>query len=359
LFLVAAGAQAQQTAGNFAPTVTVPIPAASTAAVPPLVLYSGVALDASGKSVTSPASITFLIFNEATGGEPLFTETQGVALDTTGHYKVTLGATLTQGLPPQLFSIGEARWLVVQVAGEQPQPRGLLVSVPYALKAADAETLGGLPASAFALAGQNTRASVVSAGITPDIVSNVTTTGGTSGYVPVFSGAATVVDSPIFILGTNTGIGTATPSQTLDVNGPTAFRGNANFFWNGSATASKGANSSSLTFSAESYDSSTAKPIRPYFSILAEAAGNNTASPSATLNLQYSNGTTLAETGLYINSNGTFHFAPGSDICRRTHHRCRQCQRLRPRGLILCHRIGQQRQRLFRFFRTLRRHRRP
>src|SRR3990170_1578308 len=34
----------------------------------------------------------------------------------------------------------------------EEQPRILLVSVPYALKAADAETLGGKPASAFVLA---------------------------------------------------------------------------------------------------------------------------------------------------------------------------------------------------------------
>src|SRR5258708_37647341 len=40
----------------------------------------------------------------------------------------------------------------VSVNGEQEQPRVLLLSVPYALKAADAETIGGLPPSAFVLA---------------------------------------------------------------------------------------------------------------------------------------------------------------------------------------------------------------
>jgi hypothetical protein len=94
-----------------------------------------------------------MIFKNETGGEPLFAETQTVALDSTGHYKVQLGATLPNGLPQDLFSTGEARWLEVQVAGEAPQPRALLVSVPYALKAGDATTLGGLPASAYALAG--------------------------------------------------------------------------------------------------------------------------------------------------------------------------------------------------------------
>src|SRR5712692_1090739 len=50
----------------------------------------------------------------------------------------------------------ESRWLgaQVQLPGEVEQPRVFLVSVPYALKAADAETLGGKPASVFLTAEQ-------------------------------------------------------------------------------------------------------------------------------------------------------------------------------------------------------------
>jgi len=47
---------------------------------------------------------------------------------------------------------GEARWLGVQPEGQTEQPPILLLGVPYALKAGDAETWGGLPASAFVLA---------------------------------------------------------------------------------------------------------------------------------------------------------------------------------------------------------------
>ena len=57
------------------------------------------------------------------------------------------------GLPLQLFATGAARWLGVQAEGQAEGPRVLLASAPYALKAADAETLGGLPVSAFALVG--------------------------------------------------------------------------------------------------------------------------------------------------------------------------------------------------------------
>ncbi len=119
--------------------------ASANTAVPPLVPYSGVALDASGKSVASPTSITFLVFKDETGGEPLFAETQGVAVDASGHYQAQLGATLANGLPSDLFSTGDARWLEVQIVGQAPQPRVLIASVPYALKPADAATLGGLP----------------------------------------------------------------------------------------------------------------------------------------------------------------------------------------------------------------------
>jgi hypothetical protein len=132
-----------------------PIAASAPTTVPPLIPYNGVARSFDGKPLTGQASITFLIFKEESGGEPLFTETQDVVLDKAADYKVQLGATLSDGLPCELFSTGEARWFEVQIAEEKSQSRVLLVSVPYALKAADAATLGGLPASAFVLVGSN------------------------------------------------------------------------------------------------------------------------------------------------------------------------------------------------------------
>src|SRR6202041_3147342 len=76
-------------------------------------------------------------------------ETQNVQADAGGHYTVLLGSTKAEGLPAELFASGQARWIGVQVEQEGEQARTLLVSAPYALKAGDAETLGGLPASAF------------------------------------------------------------------------------------------------------------------------------------------------------------------------------------------------------------------
>src|ERR1700690_113665 len=135
-----------------------------TAVVPSMVNFPGTLADSVGKPMTGVVGVTFLLYREPQGGAPLWMETQNVRPDKSGHYSVMLGSTTAQGLPEDVFVSGEARWLGVQVQGQDEQPRVLLVAVPYALKAHDAETIGGLPASAFMLAPQtNSSISPVSA----------------------------------------------------------------------------------------------------------------------------------------------------------------------------------------------------
>ncbi|MGO9275186.1 MAG: hypothetical protein ACLQOO_33955 [Terriglobia bacterium] len=100
-------------------------------------------------------AVTFSLYELQEGGGPLWSELQKVQLDEQGRYTVLLGATQPEGLPLDLFTSGKALWLGVQpqLPGATEQPRVLLVAVPYALKAADSDTLGGKPASAYALAG--------------------------------------------------------------------------------------------------------------------------------------------------------------------------------------------------------------
>ena len=124
----------------------------SPAVVPRLVNYSGRVIDADGKPLAGIAGVTFSIYKDEYEGSPLWLETQNVTADSKGNYTIQLGATQSEGLPLELFTSGEARWLGVRVNGGEEQPRVLLLSVPYALKAADAETVGGLPPSAFMLA---------------------------------------------------------------------------------------------------------------------------------------------------------------------------------------------------------------
>jgi trimeric autotransporter adhesin len=120
-------------------------------AVPRLVRVRGTLRPANGLPVGQVESATLSIYREKQGGTPLWQETQNVNLDANGQYTAMLGMTQQDGVPVELFSSGEPRWLGVQFnrPGEVEQPRVQLVSVPYALKASDAETLGGLPASAY------------------------------------------------------------------------------------------------------------------------------------------------------------------------------------------------------------------
>jgi len=92
----------------------------------------------------------FALYSEQSGGAPLWQELQNVAVDASGQYAALLGSATPGGIPADgVFSGNEARWFGVQVLGEAEQPRVLLASVPYAVKAGDSDGLGGLPASAF------------------------------------------------------------------------------------------------------------------------------------------------------------------------------------------------------------------
>jgi Chaperone of endosialidase len=314
-----------QTAQNLN-TQPVPLAASAATAVPALVPFSGSLTEPDGKSLSGETAITFMIFKDQTGGEPLFAETQAVTPDASGHYRVQLGATLANGLPADLFASGEARWLEIQAAGQTPQPRVLMTSVPYALKAADSATLGGLPASAFVLAGSKAATDLATAAVSAGTTtaSTVTTTGGIAGYVPEFTGASTIADSPVFINGANIGIGTTTPTASLDVNGTALISGaltanggatiggSLELAPTGTATAAAGDNSQMLKFYASAYNSTSSAVVNPRFEWQAAVTGNDTAAPSATLNLLSSTTSAGAtNTGFSFNANGTINFAKG------------------------------------------------
>ena len=124
------------------------------AVVPRMIRFRGVLQNLAGKPGAGPVDVTFSLYTDEASGSPLWFETQTVQADSLGRYTVLLGAMTPAGVPIELFTSGEAHWLGVQVSNLPEQPRALLVSVPYAMKAGDAETLGGKPASAFMLASQ-------------------------------------------------------------------------------------------------------------------------------------------------------------------------------------------------------------
>ena len=161
-------------------------------------------------------------------------EIQNVQPSKSGRYSVMLGSTSSAGLPQDVFVTGEARWLGVQAEGQAEQPRVLLVAVPYALKAGDAETIGGLPPSAFVLANRSQGAASgakagsppASAGVQKNSVppANPDVTGkGLVDYIPMWNTTTDIVDSVIFQKSSEIGINTTTPAATLDVNGKATF----------------------------------------------------------------------------------------------------------------------------------------
>src|SRR5712692_10460502 len=128
--------------------------AAALAPVPRLVWFSGTFHPANGLPLAPVETVTVTVYRDREGGDALWQETQTVTVTADGRYTMLLGSTSSDGLPLDLFTAGEPRWIGIRFnrPGEVEQPRVHLASVPYALKAADAETLGGKPASAYILA---------------------------------------------------------------------------------------------------------------------------------------------------------------------------------------------------------------
>jgi hypothetical protein len=292
-------------------------PAPASTAVPNLINFNGTLPDALGKLT----SVTFLLYKDQTGGAPLWMETQNVNAGKTGHYTVTLGSTTSAGLPEDLFASGEARWLGVQVQGQPEQARVLLVAVPYALKSRDAETLGGLPASAFMIAAP--AASVSTSEVPPSGINGSvppppgTITGtGAAGFLPGFTAATTLGNSAVFQVGASPtakiGINTKTPAAALDVKGTATVRGVLALPPTAASTAAAGTNSQAFNLIASAFNKTTSTATNEVFAWRAEPTGNNTPAPKANLALLFGQGATApAETGLKISNKGVIAFAAG------------------------------------------------
>jgi hypothetical protein len=202
------------------------------------VKFSGTLKDINGNPLTSITGVTFALYSQQTGGAPLWLETQNVQPDKSGRYTVTLGSTKPEGLETDLFVSEHAQWLGIQPQGLEEQARVLLVSVPYAFKAGDAETLGGKPASAFMPANQPASSASLASSSSSTTSSNpgsnsgntssaVALTGtGAANFIPKWTSTSNLGNSKIFQGTTgNVGIGTTAPTATLDVSGGTFLSG--------------------------------------------------------------------------------------------------------------------------------------
>ncbi|MEO8726237.1 MAG: hypothetical protein ABI383_08940 [Acidobacteriaceae bacterium] len=140
--------------------------------LPSILRYSGYLTDSQGNPVIGSHSVTAVLYTTQQGGSPLWQETQQITTDASGHYSLLLGVTTPGGVPLDLFLSGEARWIAVQSPDSIRVSRALLASVPYALKAHDADSVGGIPASQLMRINPDLNTQTMQAqqntGVTPD-----------------------------------------------------------------------------------------------------------------------------------------------------------------------------------------------
>jgi hypothetical protein len=203
---------------------------AAPAAVPRVITLTGVFQPADGQPPRDVETVTLALYAEPTGGVPLWQETQNVAVDATGRYALLLGAMSADGIPREVLTAG-ARWLgtTFDRPGEVERPRVQLTSVPYTLRAADAETLGGRPASAYLLApsaatgedpttaGATGPLTTTAAGLAPSAPAPQALQSGTVNFLAKYFTTADVGSSTVFESNGLVGIGTAAPFDSLHV----------------------------------------------------------------------------------------------------------------------------------------------
>ena len=134
----------------------------------------GVLHTVTGEPRSGEVSLVLSIYADRDSAEALFAEEQTVVLREDGRYEIALGATSELGLPAELFGAHGARWVGIAEKGDLEQPRFMLVSVPYATKALDADAVGGRPVKDFVLAEELDEkvASVLAGGRAADAAQN-------------------------------------------------------------------------------------------------------------------------------------------------------------------------------------------
>ncbi|MFA6431656.1 MAG: hypothetical protein WCV91_04685 [Candidatus Margulisiibacteriota bacterium] len=123
----------------------------SASAVPLQISYQGELKDKAGNAVSSfGLPMVLSIYSGASGGVPLWSETQAPVVVENGFYSVLIGSVTP--LTASIFD-GSSRYLGVAVNGDAEMvPRMPLISVPYAFSTTSAEKVNNIEASTSAAA---------------------------------------------------------------------------------------------------------------------------------------------------------------------------------------------------------------
>lgn len=109
---------------------------AALADVPLIVVHEGTLRDGTGQPVTSATSLTFRLFDDATGGTAFFSETLNVSPEADGSYRAILG----QGVSLTSTLLDRSTAFLEIVAGSTVLgPRLEVAAVPYAIRASGAD----------------------------------------------------------------------------------------------------------------------------------------------------------------------------------------------------------------------------
>ncbi|MCX7019661.1 MAG: glycosyl hydrolase family 28-related protein [bacterium] len=188
--------------------------------VPPTMNYQGVLKDPVTGNPKPPGrySMVFRVWDSETSsssGNMKWEESQSVAVDAHGLFAAELGTV--NPFSVSVLNAGEA-WIDVAVDGHLMPPRRRLTSAPFALRAGDADSLEGHPASDFVL--KNSLRLIVSVtdfgakgnGTTDDApairnaLASLTTSGGTLRFPPgryLVGSTVAVVQNNVSLIGDN------------------------------------------------------------------------------------------------------------------------------------------------------------
>jgi hypothetical protein len=193
------------------------------ASAPAFVRLDGALTTAGGEARTGPVVLVVSLYAAQDDPAPLWVESQSATLDAAGRYTIFVGSTQADGLPRDFITSNLAQWIGVAVQGEPEQPRVRMVSVPYALSAANADTLAGIPAANYvmsenlaervkeALGGKDSTAGASGGEGDPTISAM------TLNFLQKSTGSGTnLTDSQLYDDGTNVGIGTTGATAKLE-----------------------------------------------------------------------------------------------------------------------------------------------
>ena len=152
--------------------------------IPQMINYQGILFDGDGKTVTGNRSIEFLLYDTETEGSALWSETQNVSV-MEGLFTVLLGSV--KPIPASVFD-STVVYLTLKVGSDEEMlPRKSLVSVGYAYRALNADSLGGRSSKEFVLSGDS--GSVSADMIAPDFLGSVDGVSNDGGNVDLVAGS--------------------------------------------------------------------------------------------------------------------------------------------------------------------------